>query len=431
MDIKKMYTLSVPCITKFENDDSVVDVSTLPEKLWISSSCICRFSKDSLLIINGLYQAFYSTDFKKNYFSNGLYFNKKDLSPGTIFQLIKKRIIDVDSIGEKQAKVIWFNDCITAYYATLEVTQRCNARCKHCYNGYERTTCEPSLDVIKKRIDNLKQLGIQYIEVTGGEPLIRKDILEITKYILSNGLKYCIATNGSYVKNNLEVLRNAESVSISLDGDEEYHNKIRGISIYDDVISSLNILNKNSIRTLISMTVTNENAHLVTHVLDVARSVNSEVILASVVPTGKAKKNRLNCMIENLDNDGQKKIYGDSLARSKIEKNKSPYFYGCDMGRKGFTVSIEGKILPCLFMREFSIGDINSMTIDNYNHIIKLLCKARKKSVLYCEECNHENCGGVCIFSRTHINRRKKEFNDENDYCNDLWREYVDTKFIP
>ena len=207
-----MYTLSVPCITKFENDDSVVDVSTLPEKLWISSSCICRFSKDSLLIINGLYQAFYSTDFKKNYFSNGLYFNKKDLSPGTIFQLIKKRIIDVDSIGEKQAKVIWFNDCITAYYATLEVTQRCNARCKHCYNGYERTTCEPSLDVIKKRIDNLKQLGIQYIEVTGGEPLIRKDILEITKYILSNGLKYCIATNGSYVKNNLEVLRNAESV---------------------------------------------------------------------------------------------------------------------------------------------------------------------------------------------------------------------------
>lgn len=126
-NIKKMYTLSVPCITQFAKDEDVLDISCLPEKLWISSKCICRVSNKSLLIINGLYQAFYSEGDFKEYFKDGLYFNKSNLDAGQVDQLIKKKIVDLNGDGQTPPVVHYYDDCISAYYATLEITQRCNA----------------------------------------------------------------------------------------------------------------------------------------------------------------------------------------------------------------------------------------------------------------------------------------------------------------
>ena len=70
-NVKKMYTLSVPCKTQFIRDNSVLDISALPDRLWISPSCVCRISKNSLLIFNGLYQALYAEGDFSNYFKDG------------------------------------------------------------------------------------------------------------------------------------------------------------------------------------------------------------------------------------------------------------------------------------------------------------------------------------------------------------------------
>ena len=132
-NVKKMYTLSVPCKTQFIRDNSVLDISALPDKLWISPSCVCRISKNSLLIFNGLYQAFYAEGDFGNYFKDGFCFKKKDLEAGEINHLIKKKIIDLGEDGTHQPKVHYYDSCISAYYATIEITQRCNANCAHCY----------------------------------------------------------------------------------------------------------------------------------------------------------------------------------------------------------------------------------------------------------------------------------------------------------
>lgn len=417
-NIKKMYTLSVPCITQFVKDEDVLDISDLPEKLWISSKCICRVSNKSLLIVNGLYQAFYSEGDFKEHFKDGLYFNKSNLNAGQVDQLIKKKIIDLNGDGQTPPVVHYYDDCISAYYATLEITQRCNAKCIYCYNGFERNTCEPTLDTIKNRILKLKSLGVQYIEITGGEPLLRNDIEEITRFIKENELKYCLATNGSLLLLHQEVALGAESVSISMDGDREFHNMIRGCNIYDKVIQSLNFLHENSVRTLISMTVTDENEKYIDHVINIANRYETELILAAVVPTGKARGMKYaSHKLTNVSRQLTLKGYKDSLERPKVEINKDAYFYGCDMGRKGFTVSVKGDVLPCLFMRNFSIGKLDGMSIDKYRNIVSDMCVARRKSVKKCETCDNDRCGGLCIFSKSHKMRRKKNYSSEDQYC--------------
>lgn len=420
-NVKKMYTLSVPCKTQFIRDNSVLDISALPDRLWISASCVCRISKNSLLIFNGLYQALYAEGDFSNYFKDGFCFNKKDFEAGEINQLIKKKIIDLGEDGTHQPKVHYYDSCISAYYATLEITQRCNANCAHCYNGLERCEKDPPLEAIKQRVLKLKSMGIQYIEITGGEPLLRDDIEEIISFIKENELKYCIATNGSVLSRHKQVILGAESVSISLDGDRDYHNMIRGCDIYDKVIEGLEFLQKNNVRTLISMTVTDENEKYIDHIIGVAEKFGAELILASVVPAGKAGAMRYNSHKKSESAcKSSMKVYGDSLKRPKVEVNKDTYFFGCDMGRKGFTVSVSGSILPCLFMREFSIGLLEDMTIEKYSDIVAKLCTARRKAAKICEDCDNAKCGGLCIFSNSQRMRRKKQYDRNVDFCLDL-----------
>lgn len=420
-NVKKMYTLSVPCKTQFIRDNSVLDISALPDRLWISPSCVCRISKNSLLIINGLYQALYAEGDFSNYFKDGFCFNKKDFEAGEINQLIKKKIIDLGEDGTHQPKVHYYDSCISAYYATLEITQRCNANCAHCYNGLERCEKDPPLEAIKQRLLKLKSMGIQYIEVTGGEPLLRDDIEEIISFIKRNELKYCIATNGSVLSRHKQVILGAESVSISLDGDRDYHNMLRGCDIYDKVIEGLEFLQKNNVRTLISMTVTDENEKYIDHIVGVAEKFGAELILAAVVPAGKAGAMRYNSHKgSELTGKSSMKVYGDSLKRPKVEVNKDTFFFGCDMGRKGFTVSIAGSILPCLFMREFSIGRLEDMTIEKYSDIVAKLCTAKRKAVKICKDCDNAKCGGLCIFSNSQRMRRQKQYDRDVDFCLDL-----------
>ena len=96
-NVKKMYTLSVPCKTQFIRDNSVLDVSALLDKLWISPSCECRISKNSLIVFNGLYQALYAEGDFGNYFKDGFCFKKTVF--GTAYMLNIASIIVITITG--------------------------------------------------------------------------------------------------------------------------------------------------------------------------------------------------------------------------------------------------------------------------------------------------------------------------------------------
>lgn len=86
---------------------------------------------------------------------------------------------------------------------SFEVTNRCNLRCTHCYIPVEsRAVCtapELSLAEIKRILDEVADAGCLWLLLTGGEPLMRPDFLDIYAYARSKGLILTLFTNGTLI----------------------------------------------------------------------------------------------------------------------------------------------------------------------------------------------------------------------------------------
>lgn len=119
----------------------------------------------------------------------------------------------------------------------LEVTSRCNARCEHCGSscGDFIPKDEITLDELKKVLDDISAKydprGIM-LNVTGGEPLVRKDIFEILKYADQKGFYWGMTTNGILINKKVVdkfIEAHIYSISISIDGLKETHENFRKV----------------------------------------------------------------------------------------------------------------------------------------------------------------------------------------------------------
>lgn len=114
------------------------------------------------------------------------------------------------------------------------MTQRCNLKCVHCYaHALEVDGVDDiSTDQAKTMIDDLAAYGAPVMLFSGGEPLVRKDLVELAKHATSKGMRAVISTNGTLItKEKAKELKEVglSYVGISLDGMEEVHDRFRGV----------------------------------------------------------------------------------------------------------------------------------------------------------------------------------------------------------
>ena len=124
----------------------------------------------------------------------------------------------------------------------LELTYRCNLTCPYCYVGEDRNKQELSTEDWKNVIEQLPFYSIATL--VGGEPLIRKDFIEIFAYLSSKIFnKTHVVTNGILI--NDEIIKAFKKyhlmlLSVSLDGYGNTHDKNRGKDgIFDTIINNL------------------------------------------------------------------------------------------------------------------------------------------------------------------------------------------------
>ncbi|MEC0334184.1 radical SAM protein [Paenibacillus macerans] len=112
-------------------------------------------------------------------------------------------------------------------------TRSCNLSCKHCYAD-ARAAKDPdelSTDEAKAFIDDLASFRVPVLLFSGGEPLVRKDILELISYAAGKGLRPVVSTNGTLITpEKAKQLKESgvKYVGISLDGLEQRHDLFRG-----------------------------------------------------------------------------------------------------------------------------------------------------------------------------------------------------------
>lgn len=115
------------------------------------------------------------------------------------------------------------------------VTRRCNLKCVHCYSHSEDLDYagELTLEEGKTLIEDLARFGSPVMLFSGGEPLIRRDILDLIRFSVNLGMRAVVSTNGTLITRPLaEELKEIglSYVGISLDGLEEVHDSFRGVS---------------------------------------------------------------------------------------------------------------------------------------------------------------------------------------------------------
>jgi len=139
------------------------------------------------------------------------------------------------------------------YHLFLELTSKCNAFCDHC--GSRCDTEEKGKEIETKYIKKtLKEVAERYdphqilLNVTGGEPLLRKDFFDIMKYAKELGFNWGITTNGTLItKNMVNKLIDAgmDTVSVSIDGLEKTHEAFRKIpGQYKNIINGIKMMNE-------------------------------------------------------------------------------------------------------------------------------------------------------------------------------------------
>ena len=121
---------------------------------------------------------------------------------------------------------------------TWELTYACNLQCVHCLSSSgQRDERELSTAEAKRVLDELRDLQVFYINIGGGEPMVRRDFFELLEYSVGNGIGVKFSTNGAFI--DAEKARRLAAmdyldIQISLDGvDAVTNDAVRGIGSYD------------------------------------------------------------------------------------------------------------------------------------------------------------------------------------------------------
>ena len=250
------------------------------------------------------------------------------------------------------------------YYVIWDCTRRCNLNCSHCGATKEKYSKELSAKQVKRLIDELSELKVPFFAVTGGEPLMRKDLLEILSYASAHGIKTGIASNGFFIDEKMALaIKEAcvHSMQISLDGTEKTHNRIRGSNeSYKRATNALKLLIKQNIPIVsVATTVTPNNFAEMKDLLNVLLELQVKQWRISIVmPIGRAKSKNLLLRPAQLEelfefivsnkNRGIKIIVGENLpflGRYEMKIRETPIT--CPVGFTACCIGVDGNVRGC------------------------------------------------------------------------------------
>gem|GEM_PF-195919 len=300
---------------------------------------------------------------------------------------------------------------------TLDITGQCNLRCKHCcvsagdcIKGKDLTT-----EQLKSIIDKIVAFNPKCISISGGEPLMRADFVDIISYTRK---KYSgemeLLTNGTLITHEMArfIGKMFDTVSVSVDGiDEESCAIIRGEGVFKACMEGLDLLKeKTKCKLSLSMVVCKENEPFVRDFHNMCRNLGVIPLVRTLSPSERLSENAEAIHLP----DPEKPLSGEALteylhAYKKNKMHKRPLeTFSCQAARRQFEIDYVGDIYPCaaLMDDEFLMGNIFSIkdfscyilnreyiSSDGYRNFQKYL----PYEIERCKDCNKNLLCGTCV----------------------------------
>ncbi len=278
-------------------------------------------------------------------------------------------------------------------YLELQVTDRCNLRCRHCYINPPSPTFrkggkggfELSVTQIKNILTEFEQMQGLRVLITGGEPLMHSSFSGINNMLPDFRLRKVLFTNGLLLTKSVIGSLNVDEVQVSIDGLEEAHEALRGKGSFSAALAAVRECRDAGMEVSVSTMVHAKNLEDFDGMDGLFREEGIKEWTVDVpCPAGRLTENSA---FRVTPEQGGKYLgygYGEGLHAS------SPG-YGC--GLHLMSVTADGRVSKCTFYADRAVGRIE----DGLRECWKRISPVRLEE-LACD-CEHiATCRGGCRY---------------------------------
>jgi len=198
--------------------------------------------------------------------------------------------------------------------------RRCNLTCKHCYSISADTDFkgELSTEEVNTVMDDLKQFGVPVLILSGGEPLLRPDIFDISKRAKAKGFYVGLSTNGTLIdESNIQPIADVgyDYVGISIDGIEKTHDMFRQKEgAFDASMHAVRLCRENDIKIGLRFTLTQDNAEELPQLLELAEKEGvDKFYLSHLNYAGRGNRHRRNDVYHNVTRQAMDLLFDTCL----------------------------------------------------------------------------------------------------------------------
>lgn len=258
---------------------------------------------------------------------------------------------------------------------TWELTYACNLQCVHCLSSSgQRDERELSTDEAKKILDDLRDLQVFYINIGGGEPMVRRDFFELLEYSVGNGIGVKFSTNGAFIdeeKAQRLAAMDYLDIQISLDGvDAATNDAVRGEGSHAMAIRAMdNLKAANFGQFKISVVVTRHNVSQLDEFKALADFYGAQLRITRLRPAGRGADTWHELHPTNaqqreiydwLLKHGENVLTGDSFFHLNAFGEALPGLNMCGAGRVVCLIDPIGDVYACPFVihDEFKAGNV-------------------------------------------------------------------------
>jgi AdoMet-dependent heme synthase len=303
-------------------------------------------------------------------------------------------------------------------------TNACTARCLHCSsNSAVRMPDELKIDEVRDLIDQLADVGVVDLGISGGEPLIRKDLLQVIVHAKRRGMSVGVGSNGAKLGPERAaglVSAGLNRLQISLDGLGAAHDELRRWpGLFSRALQTIRIAQSAGLRVHVCCTINRLNFRDLDAFASVVAGLGVRRLnFSRFVPTGRGA--------DSLDLDNQSWRFAiEQCARIRaryepeieivshlaqqilVDKDVAdmPGFIGCQAGQAQGCVTANGTVLPCVLL-PIPLGNIRDRPFRDIWQTSSIVRAFQERTELggNCGICAlKDRCGGcrAVAFSKT------------------------------
>lgn len=303
---------------------------------------------------------------------------------------------------------------------TWELTYACNLACVHCLSSSgQRDDRELTTAEAKRVLDELRDLQVFYINIGGGEPMIRRDFFELVEYSVASDIGVKFSTNGAFI--DTEKAKRLASmdyldIQISLDGlDAATNDAVRGVGSYDTARRAMdNLAAANFGPFKISIVVTRHNVDQLDGFKALADSYGAQLRVTRLRPSGRGADTWHDLHPTNpqqvqiykwLLAHGDNVLTGDSFFHLNALGEPLPGLNMCGAGRVVCLIDPIGDVYACPFVihDQFKAGSVRDeggfAKVWKESQLFRELREPQSAGA--CASCgNYDSCQGGCMAAK-------------------------------